>query len=179
MRHAVACLFVGLCAVAASAAPASAADFLVTRTDDVNRGTCTVGDCSLREAIIDANATAGADRIVLGAALTYTLALGSADPDGTIVPGSGDLDIIDALTIDGNGSTIDGGGIDRVLDIQGVFLVTLNDLTIQHGAAFGALSMGGGIRIAGASVALNNCTIALNNSAADASADPGGGIAAI
>src|SRR5437660_5911636 len=179
MRRAAGWMLVGLCVVA-SAAPARATDFVVTKTADTNDGFCDA-DCSLREAIVAANASAGPDRhIVLASNATYTLSLGPRDPDGMVVPGSGDLDITGALTIDGHGSTIDGGHIDRVLDIQGEFPVTLNDLTIQNGSAAGTLSLGGGIRILGATVVLHNCTVTLNDSAGEAgSEDPGGGIAAI
>src|SRR5262252_1472863 len=138
MRRAVGWIFAGLCVVA-STVPVRAADFIVTKTIDTNDGTCDA-DCSLREAIIAANANPGA-HVVLGSNLTYTLTIGPRDPDGAIVPGSGDLDITADMTIDGNGSTIDGGGIDRVLDIQGNITVTLNNVTIQHGSAAGVLSL--------------------------------------
>ncbi|PYR71972.1 MAG: hypothetical protein DMF86_24845 [Acidobacteria bacterium] len=183
MGRAVSWVLVGLCVVA-SAAPARADDYYVTKTADTNNGSCTPdspgSDCSLREAIITANGHGGADRIVLASGAVYKLAITPRDPDGMVVPGSGDLDITGALTIDGHGSTIDGGHIDRVLDIQGEFPVTLNDLTIQNGSAAGTLSLGGGIRILGATVVLHNCTVTLNDSAGEAgSEDPGGGIAAI
>ena len=100
--------------------PAFATDFVVSKTADSADGVCNA-DCSLREAIVAANASPGADRIILGSGLTYTLTLGPADPSGAIVPGSGDLDVTDALTIDGNGSSIDAALLDRVLDIQGSF----------------------------------------------------------
>ena len=159
MRRAAGWVLVGLCLVA-SAAPARATDFVVTKTTDSNDGSCDA-DCSLREAIVAANASAGPDRhIVLASNATYTLSLGPRDPDGMVVPGSGDLDITGALTIDGHGSTIDGGHIDRVLDIQGEFPVTLNDLTIQHGT--GIFGLGGGIWN-GATLTLNRTTVTDNH----------------
>src|SRR5262245_12962398 len=183
MRRAVASLVVVLAVAGASAAPARADDWIVTKTDDTNDGACLVDDCSLRDAIMAANANPGPDRIVLGLGATYTLSasLGPRDPDGLIVEGSGDLDITGELTIDGHGSIIDGGGIDRVLDIQTNLPVTLNDPTIQNGSAAGTLSLGGGIRILlGATVVLNNCTVTGNKSTVDpGSEDPGGGIAVI
>ena len=75
-----------------AAATASANDYVVTKTADTNDGAC-AADCSLREAIAAANAHAGADRVVLGTAQTYTLALGQ-------------LDVTDSLTIDGSQSAI-------------------------------------------------------------------------
>lgn len=164
-----------LCLLVAS--PVLAANFTVTKVADTNDGVCD-SDCSLREAIVAANAAAGADHIILGSGLTYTLTLGPADPSGTLVPGSGDLDITDALTIDGNGSTIDAALIDRVFNIQGNFSVTINNLTIKNGSASGFLSAGGGIRIQGANVVLNGCVVTGNSSALETgSRDDGGGIA--
>jgi CSLREA domain-containing protein len=173
-------LFVVLCLLALSSSRAFAIDFIVTKTADTNDGVCDA-DCSLREAIIAANANPGADRIVLGTALTYPLTLGPADASGALVAGSGDLDIIDALTIDGNGSTIDAQGLDRVFDIQGSFLVTINDLTIRGGSASGFLSLGGGLNIRGATVVLNNCIVTANSTALDGIGvrDDGGGIAVV
>src|SRR5437763_7386913 len=130
----------------AAAAPASATDFVVTKTADTNDGACD-GDCSLREAIIAANANPGPDTIILGENQTYTLTLGPIDADGVISPGSGDLDITDSLIIDGNESVIDGNNLDRVFDITGPITVTLNYVTIRGGLAQGFLSFGGGIRI--------------------------------
>jgi hypothetical protein len=47
-----------------------AATFTVTRSDDIpERGTCAVGDCTLREAIIASNNTAGTDTISFSAGL--------------------------------------------------------------------------------------------------------------
>jgi CSLREA domain-containing protein len=108
-----------------------AAAFTVTKTADTNDGTCDA-DCSLREAIIAANAAAGADVITLPAG-TYIL--------------SGELDIRDDLTINGVGSSttiIDGGGLDRVFILSGPvpFSVAIQYVTIQNGFAPGG---GGGI----------------------------------
>ncbi len=80
------------------------------------------GLTSLREAIVDANANAGDDRIVLDA-VTYTLGAGGADEDGAL---TGDLDITDVtgkLTIVGQGAgvtIIDGNGLDRVFSTSWV-----------------------------------------------------------
>src|SRR6185369_1401191 len=49
---------------------AVAATFMVTRSDDIpERGTCAVGDCTLREAIIAANNNPGPDTITFAAGL--------------------------------------------------------------------------------------------------------------
>jgi CSLREA domain-containing protein len=168
--------FALLCVLATS--PLLAANFTVTKVADTNDGVCDANDCSLREAIVAANALAGSDHIILGSGLTYTLTLGPADPSAAPVAASGDLDITDAVTIDGNGSTIDAALIDRVLDIQGNFTVTINNLTIRNGSAKGFLSSGGGINIRGATVVLNACVVTGNSTAVEGgSRDDGGGIA--
>lgn len=71
------------------ASRAGAVDFNVTRQDDPLPDGCAVGDCSLREAVIDANAD-GADRILLPDG-TYTLSLAGAGED---LAATGDLDLI-------------------------------------------------------------------------------------
>ena len=75
--------------------PASAgAPLLVTKTADTNDGTCDA-DCSLREAIVAANAAGGADTITLPAG-TYTLVIAGMGEDASA---TGDLDITDQLII--------------------------------------------------------------------------------
>lgn len=158
---------------------AFATDFVVTKTADTNDGACN-SNCSLRDAIIAANANLGADRVILGSGLMYSLTLGPFDPPGPLVPGSGDLDITDALTIEGNGSTVNANSIDRAFSIQGNFAVTINNLTITGGLAQGFLSLGGGIAIRGATVALNNCSVSGNSTATEGGRrDDGGGIAVV
>jgi CSLREA domain-containing protein len=164
-----------------SVSSAFATTFNVTKTADTNDGDCSAIDCSLREAIVAANANIDADLIVLGIGLTYTLSLGAADPAGVLVPGSGDLDIHGGdLTIQGNGSTVDGGGIDRVFDIQGALTVTIDNLTIRGGVARGFLSLGGGLNIRGASVVLTNGVVTANSTLVESGErDAGGGIAVV
>src|ERR1700752_5052481 len=101
-------LLTGLLPGAAVVSIVYAAAFTVTKTTDTNDGVCDA-DCSLREAIIAANATPGADSISLPAAV-YTLSLGGVAEDAAA---TGDLDITGTLTITGTGaatSIIDGGG---------------------------------------------------------------------
>lgn len=142
------------------AASAFATDFVVTKTNDTNDGVCDA-DCSLREAIAAANASPGADRVILGSGLSYTFSIASA------------LTISDSLTIEGNASTVDAMGLSRVFDVGNVS-VTINNLTIRGGASTGFLSPGGGLRIQNGTAILNNCTVTANSSA-----DDGGGIAVI
>jgi len=107
-----------------------AATFTVTKTVDTNDGTCDA-DCSLREAIIAANAATGADVITLPAG-TYILSIAGIGEDAA---STGDLDIDDDLTINGAGSSttiIDGGALDRVFEIS-FGNVNISTVTIQNG----------------------------------------------
>ena len=92
-----------------------------------------------------------------------TITLGSALPAIT--------NTTDPITIDGTGQTIaiDGASSFQVLAVASGAQVTLNKLTISHGAASGA--NGGGIDNFG-TLTVTNCTIS-NSSAAQATL-PGG-----
>jgi CSLREA domain-containing protein len=152
---------------------AHAAEFVVSRQDDPAPDGCQLGDCSLREAIIAANATADADVITLSN-VTYTLSIpGVAEQEAA----TGDLDVSQPLTINGQGAgatIVEAGastatGIDRVFDVRGGSL-TLNGLTVRHGNA-GPAGAGGISVIAGASLTVASSTITLNTAGAN-----GGGI---
>ncbi len=116
------------------------ATITVTRFDDITDG----GDglTSLREAIT--LATSG-DTIVLSAG-NYTLSIAGTGEDLNV---SGDLDITKNLTIRGvsaAATTINGGGIDRVFEVQNGFSLTLEDLTITGGNIG---DKGGGVYVSG------------------------------
>ncbi len=128
-----------LAAACASVPPAFAATYDVDRTDDtVSATACTAApnDCSLRGAIIAANANPGPDTINLPAGM-YTLSIAGPGEDFSQ---TGDLDIRDDLTLVGAGAAttiIDGGGLDRVIhsDPAGTGItVTISGVTIQNGA---------------------------------------------
>ena len=93
-----------LAAAVCVAAPSFAATFTVTRFDDANDGTCD-SDCSLREAVIAANAAGGADTVILPAGsydLTITDMRSGMDEDSAA---TGDLDIwAGGFTLEGAGS---------------------------------------------------------------------------
>ncbi len=154
-------------------------------------GVCadSAGNCTVRAAIMEANAVVGADTITVPAG-TYVLTIlgGSEDAAAT-----GDLDITADLTINGAGAgttIIDGAALDRVLHVL-AGTVTISGVTVQKGSAAdgggilnaGALTLnsstvsgntmavrGGGIFNAG-TLALNNSTVSVN-----ASSFEGGGI---
>jgi hypothetical protein len=108
-----------------------------TTSDVVNSGDAFN---SLREAIICANTTPGADTITVPAG-TYTLSIsGQEDAAAT-----GDLDITDNLTLNGAGSAstiINGGALDRVFHVTGAYTVAISGVTITGGTA---ADFGGGI----------------------------------
>lgn len=101
-------------------------------------GLCADADshCSLRAAMQESNALAGEDTIVVGPQ-TYALTRAGSDEDGSA---SGDLDVDDELVLQGAGADatiIDGGALDRVLDIRpaaGTRHVRIEGLTLRNGA---------------------------------------------
>lgn len=127
--------------------PVYAATFTVTKTIDTNDGACDA-DCSLREAVVAANATAGADIVTLASGSTYTLSIAGA---GENASATGDLDVTDAtgLTINTSGAgtaTIDANDIDRILDVRPGASLTMNNITITDGSA---TTNGGGLLVEG------------------------------
>jgi hypothetical protein len=96
MRSAISMLTAVL--VLVLAAPASAVNFPVTRTDDPAPGSCDPGDCSLREAFAASEAAPGADtisvppgtyRLTLSTLPTVTqnLTVSGTDPNSTVITG--------------------------------------------------------------------------------------------
>lgn len=90
------------------------------------------GMCTLRAAIMEANALFGPDEIILPKRIINLSIKGYGEDQCR----TGDLDITSNLTIRGQGkliSIIDGNQIDRVFHIRGAWHVTLADLTIRNG----------------------------------------------
>ena len=136
------------------------ATFTVTTTADAGAG-------SLRAAVAQANAAAGADIVQFASGVA----------GGTIALTSGQIEITDALTIDGPaaGVTVDGQDLDRIFDVADDtvtgFAVEMNDLTLTNGNAramnVAPADDGGAIRSSGlVDLTLNNMTIS-NSFAAD------------
>jgi CSLREA domain-containing protein len=153
--------------IALTLVPASlrADTFLVTRFVDKNDGACD-RDCSLREAVLAANQHPGFDAILLPPGV-YRLSIAGTDED---LGATGDLDVTDDLLILGPGpneTVIDGGGIDRVLDVHAPASVSLNTLAIRHGKTGGTQTSGGGIR--------NTGYLAINASVVTGNSAPGFG----
>jgi len=138
-----------------------AASFAVDTFTDENDGSCSDGDCSLRDAIIIANNNGEADVITLGSGV-YTLVItGTGENDAA----TGDLDITDDLTIVGLGpdqTTIDANGLDRVFDIRyEAGTIVISGVTVFNGYAIGG---GGGIFDNGSNLMLVN-TVVISNAA--------------
>jgi CSLREA domain-containing protein len=129
-------------ALLAHGSPALAATLVVTKTADTNDGICN-RDCSLREAINDANTGPATERIVVPSG---TYALSHAD---------GDLNITLDMVIEGRPRAVITpltGHVQRIFDISGGAKVTMRDLEVTGGSLPNTgmfLDNGGGIRNAG------------------------------
>lgn len=162
LRH---CLILfTLAAILLPASPAAAQVFRVTITGDPAPEDCDAR-CSLREAIIAANASPGPDVIRLPKG-RIELARAGAGEDAAA---TGDLDVTETLTILGKGmgkTVVDANALDRVFDApSGIFV--LRRLTITGGDA----DAGGGIRSWGATLRLREVAVRGN-----AAASEGGGV---
>ena len=135
------CSVVLLTIVAGPARADAGTTFTVTKTADGNDGACDA-DCSLRDAVVAANALAGADTIVVPAG-TYLLD-GAGNED---LAASGDLDLRDSVTLTGAGAgltIVDGNANDRIFDIVESATVTISGMTLQHGHVAAGDAQGGG-----------------------------------
>ncbi len=113
--------------------------FTVTTNLDANDGACTADHCSLREAVIAANACAGHQTIVVPAG-NYQLTLLGVDEEAAA---TGDLDITDDLTLQGMGvPSIDGVAQDRIFEIFSPAVVEIDHFILINGLA----QLGGAIR---------------------------------
>ncbi len=121
----------------ALAAPATAAVLTVTKTADTLDGACDPYDCSLREAVAEANRLADVDVIEVPAG-TYILtrANNGAAEDQNV---TGDLDVNRPVILVGagaGGTVIDGNAADRVLDIRSQ--AEIFGVTVRNGLVDGA-----------------------------------------
>lgn len=154
---------------------AGSGEIVVTRTDDPVPDGCAIEDCSLREAVIEANQVPGSDLVSLAAG-TYVLEIARANSNEED-PTKGDIDITDDLTITGAGmgdasasagvTIIDADGVDRAFEVTASAEVTISGVRIRNGETPVG---GGGIRNSGGSLTVMNSVIEDNMAAA------GGGI---
>jgi CSLREA domain-containing protein len=126
------------------------------------------GQCSLREALLNANAnnqsgstdcgTGGGSPDVINFSALFNTAQ-------TITLTSGELVISDSLTINGTGAnllTVSGNNQSRVFNVNGGFTVSLSGITITSGNGVGLNSgFGGGILSLG-SLTVSNCNVTGN-----------------
>jgi CSLREA domain-containing protein len=149
-------------------AKAAAMTFVVNTTNDtLLAGACaaaTPGQCSLREAIVEANANPGADTIATS--VTGTINLTSALPD-----------ITEDVTINGPGASLltvrrDTGGDYRIFKVTTGGTVTFFGLTVSNGNATGTPGGGGILNASGGTVNVTNSRLSGNS----AGTGGGGGI---
>lgn len=129
------------------ASPAQAATFAVgSPLDSVDvapgDGSCAdaAGLCTLRAAVMEANALGGAHSIELPAA-PVLLTLDGPDEDGGA---TGDVDVTAAITFVGGGSVIADALDDRAFHVLAGGSLTATDLDVSGGTAGGAPSATGG-----------------------------------
>lgn len=178
---AVSAVILGMLALPAQAG-AAAAITVTTAADTVDAmpgdGVCAdgAGACSLRAAVMEANALPGPDTINLSSVL-YVLALpGFSENAGR----TGDLDVSSSIVINGKGATVDAADLDRAFDVLAGGSLTLSNLTVTNGSApttQGATpaESGGAIRSVGA-LALDG--VSVTNSVVSGTGASGGGIIA-
>ncbi len=109
----------------------------ITKTDDTNDGVCSTGDCSLREAVLNANVCSGTQTINLPAG-NYVLTI---DGDDEYLGETGDLDVTDDLIIIGTGAPSINGGIERSFQIHNGVTAEFSGIWLTGGDAI----YGGGL----------------------------------
>ncbi len=150
---------------------------LVTSTDDVSDGACTFAHCSLREAILAANAAPDMDTVSLGVTEPPSASASSFDLPATVTLTSALPVLETSMHILGPGATQltiavagSAGSPRRALTIRGAVSVSVSGVTITGGY----IDHAGGVLVeAGADVLLDQVTMR-NNTASDG---PGGGAA--
>lgn len=134
-----------LLSLAAAVPPVQAAVFIPTKLDDGADGACDA-DCSLREAILAANAADGPDFIVLNPGIYQLFLAGPGEDLGA----TDDLDVRDDLAIvgrDASSTVINANQVGRAIDVLPGVRLEIVGLAVTGGAV--TLAPGGGIRVAG------------------------------
>ena len=144
-------------ATLAMAGTAQATDFTVGSLADTTGTDCTVPSnttCTLRQAILDANASMGADRILFNSSLTGAITLAEEPavimgPTEVVGPGASDL-------------AVDGNSLRRVFNIDLTVVgedVEVSGLTIQNGLG----GVGAGIRNVDADLTVSDAVVTSND----------------
>jgi CSLREA domain-containing protein len=145
-------------------APSGAVNtYVVNSTADAG-GTCPGADCTLRQAVTNANSDGTLDLITFGSATNGTpIVLASVitigDTGGVIIQGNG-----------AGTTVVDGGGVTQVLSIPGGVPANISGLTVQNGLN---AADGGGIWLQG-SVVLDHVTV--RDNVVTGTSNNGGGI---
>ena len=181
-KSAAALVMVGAFASMGLITEANAATFTVNSTVDSvecnpGNGICAdaSGNRTLKAAIMEANALAGADTINLAAGVNYIMI--AADNSACVFGSSSGLPLITSnITINGNGATIlrssaTGTPAFRLFCVVDTGDLTLKDVTISGGSTSGG---GGGLYNQGATTIIRS-TISGNQGGDGLSGSPGGG----
>ena len=167
-------------ALLATASAASAVTYRPTRTDDPAPNGCKKRDCSLREAVIAANASGMPATILLRPGRRYVLTRPGLSEDAAA---TGDLDVTSDLTVGTKGlvgikkgqrgaklAVIDGKNIDRIFDVHGPGL-SLDWIVARDGhARKSAGDVGDGGAVRGGSLNLLNSRLVSNVAAGNGGA---------
>jgi len=152
--------------------PCQAANFIVDRFEDapddfpgngICKGLNMVGaTCSLRAAIMEANATPGPHNILVPAGTDFVLTRAGEDDSAF----DGDLDITEDITlINGtSGFVVDGNGIDRIFHVHDGGRLTINNATLKNGVANTPTTFqGGAIRVEADGALITDEVVFVNN----------------
>ena len=146
-------LIITACIPLPTPAPSCVPVYDVTKPDDTDDGVCSPGDCSLREAVSNANACPGLQTINLPAD-GYVLTIDGDDED---LNKTGDLDILDDLVIVGTGAPSINGNIERSFYVHSGVTANFEGIWLTDGDAI----YGGGLVNEGI-LTLNNFTCNYN-----------------
>lgn len=159
-------LFAGFLFVICAFSSVSAATYTVTKIADTSDGTCD-SDCSLREAVLAANATIDNDTIEFSTLFssTQTITLSGSE---IVMAANG------SLTVNGPGAnllTISGNNASRILVSSANANISINNLRFTGGTGVGATNTGrgGAIYNVGGTMVISN-SILTGNSAANGGA---------
>jgi CSLREA domain-containing protein len=158
-----AALVIAALATLAFAPSAFAKTYVPNKLGDHAPNGCHGNDCTLREAVIAANAHPGTDKIILTSGKIFKLSLDGA---GESAAATGDLDITGPLTIRSAShkkvALINAQGIDRVFDVNPLGALgvqaTFRLLAIRGGDA-GTVGTGGGIQATSSTVKIVRSTV--------------------
>jgi CSLREA domain-containing protein len=167
---------VALVAALFTATVAGAKTYEVNKRSDHAPNGCKKKDCTLREAVLAANARDGSDRIVLPKRKTYNLSIENTLPVGEDEAAEGDLDVTDPLLVTHPGkgrAKVDANGIDRVFELLDGGSTTFKRIVIRGGDdADAADGGGGGLQVFQADLVLRRSSVSGNH----ADGNYGGGI---